>query len=102
LIYPDKRHPILAPAYDLLSTVAYVPEEDLALKFNRSRDWTSFTYRELEVIADKARLPSHLVVATARETIERFDDLWSKEKTDLPFSQPVLSAIEKHRRDLAV
>jgi serine/threonine-protein kinase HipA len=37
LIYPDQRRPILAPAYDLLSTVACIPEEDSALKFHRSR-----------------------------------------------------------------
>ncbi|WP_347093686.1 type II toxin-antitoxin system HipA family toxin [Sphingomonas parapaucimobilis] len=102
LIYPDQRRPILAPAYDLLSTVAYIPEEDAALKFHRSRAWESFTYRELETIADKARLPSHLVISTAKETVERFDGLWEQEKTHLPFSSEVIAAIKKHRKRLAV
>jgi serine/threonine-protein kinase HipA len=102
LVYPDQRRPILAPAYDLLSTVAYIPDEDSALKFHRSRDWESFTYRELETIADKARLPSHLVIATAKETVERFDALWGQEKTHLPFSSEVIAAIDKHRMRLAV
>ena len=102
LIYPDKRRPILAPAYDLLSTIAYIPGEDSALKFHRSREWESFTYRELETIADKARLPSHLVIATAKETIERFDVLWDQEKTHLPFSGEVIAAIDGHRKRLAV
>lgn len=101
-IYPDQRRPILAPAYDLLSTVAYIPEEDSALKFHRSREWGSFTYRELQTIADKARLPSHLVISTAKETVERFDGLWNQEKTHLPFSGEVIAAIDKHRKRLAV
>src|SRR3546814_742650 len=44
LIYPDRRRPILAPAYDLLSTLPYTADEEAALKFHRSRDWESFTY----------------------------------------------------------
>jgi serine/threonine-protein kinase HipA len=102
LVYSDQRRPILAPAYDLLSTVAYIPEEDSALKFHRSREWESFTYRELEAIADKARLPSHLIISTAKETVERFDALWEQEKTHLPFSGEVIAAVDKHRKRLAV
>lgn len=102
VIYPDQRRPILAPAYDLLSTIAYIPEEDSALKFHRSREWESFTYRELETIADKARLPSHLVISTAKETVERFDALWDQEKAHLPFSGEVIAAIDRHRKRLAV
>lgn len=102
LIYPDQRRPILAPAYDLLSTIAYIPGEDSALKFHRSRQWESFTYRELETIADKARLPSHLVIAAAKETVERFDALWDQEKTHLPFSGEVVAAIDRHRKRLSV
>jgi len=102
LIYPDRRRPILAPAYDLLSTVAYIPGEDSALKFHLSREWESFTYRELETIADKARLPSHLIVSTAKETVEQFDALWDQEKAHLPFSEEVVAAIDKHRMRLAI
>lgn len=102
LIYPDQHRPILAPAYDLLSTVAYIPAEESALKFHRSREWASFTYRELEAIADKARLPARLVISTAKETVERFDALWHQEKAHLPFSSEVMAAIDRHRKRLAV
>jgi serine/threonine-protein kinase HipA len=102
LIYPDGRHPALSPAYDLVSTVPYIPEEDSALKFHRSRDWRSFSYDELAVIADRAKVPSHLVLATARETVEHFDDVWAREKSNLPFSRETLAGIEKHRKGLAI
>lgn len=102
LIYPDRQHPILAPAYDLLSTLAFVPGDQSALKFHRSHEWSSFTYAELETIADKAKLPAHLVVRTAKETVQKFDELWDLEKTHLPFSGEVIAAVEKHRKALAI
>lgn len=102
LLYHDGRHPALSPAYDLVSTVPYIPEEDSALKFDRSRDWRSFNYDELAVIADRAKVPSRLVVATARETVEHFDDVWAREKANLPFSRETLEAIEKHRKGLDI
>ena len=70
LIYPDRRNALLAPAYDLLSTLAYIPGDDAALKFHSSREWASYTYDELEAIADKADTPGKmaLVGQLARET----------------------------------
>lgn len=102
LIYPDGRNALLAPAYDLLSTLAYIPEDDAALKFHRSRDWASFTYEELETIADRAKLPANLVISTARDTVAKFDEVWSSESVHLPFPDDVRAAIEKHRKSLAV
>lgn len=102
LAYPDRRRPILAPAYDLLSTVAYLLEDNSALKFHQSRRWDSFTYTELAAIADKARLPAHLVVSTARETVAHFDQLWDQESRHLSFPGEVVSAIERHRKKLVV
>lgn len=102
LIYPDQRQPILSPAYDLLSTVPYIPEDQSALKFLSSREWQSFTYDELAALADKARIPTYLVVETAKETIEHFDDLWEQAKQELPFTAKVAGAIEAHRKTLVI
>ena len=33
LIYPDRRAAMLAPAYDFVSTIAYLPDDRLALTF---------------------------------------------------------------------
>jgi serine/threonine-protein kinase HipA len=102
LIYLDRHRPTLAPAYDLLSTLAYLPDDDAALKFHQSRAWSSFTYDELSAIANRTRLPAHLIVATAKETVEQFDTLWAQEKAHLPFSTEVSTAIEAHRKRLAI
>ena len=102
LIYPDRRRPILAPAYDLLSTLPYTADEEAALKFHRSRAWESFTFGELEAIAGKARLPAALIVRTAKETAEHFDAVWHEEKDQLLFTPDVIEAIERHRGRLAI
>ena len=102
LIYPDRRNALLAPAYDLLSTLAYIPGDDAALKFHSSREWASYTYDELETIADKARLPAKLITATAKDVVAQFDDAWSNESGHLPFPDDVRSAIERHRKTLAI
>ena len=102
LIYPDQRQPILSPAYDLLATVPYLPDDQSALKFLSSREWQSFTYDELAALADKVRVPTHLVVDSAKETIARFDDLWGAAKRELPFTAKVAVAIDAHRKTLAL
>lgn len=102
LIYPDGRRPILSPAYDLLSTIAYLPGEQSALKFRQSREWSDFNEDTLVRMADKARVASTPVLKAARETVERFDAVWAAEKPGLPLPGKLVEAIEKHRRGLAI
>jgi serine/threonine-protein kinase HipA len=102
LIYPDGRHPILSPAYDLLSTIAYLPGEQSALKFRRSKEWGDFNEETLIRLADKARLAATPVLKAARETVERFDAAWAAEKANLPLPAKLIDAIEKHRGGLAI
>lgn len=102
LIYPDRRTPRLAPAYDLLSTIPYIPGDEAALKFRRSKAWSSFTLNELAAMADQAALPRRAVLDAARETIERFDQLWGRSRTDLPLSSDLRVSVEGHRTSLAI
>lgn len=102
LIYPDGKRPILSPAYDLLSTIAYLPDEKAALKFRRSRDWGDFNQDTLIRLADKARIAATPVLKAARETVERFDSIWDEEKTNLPIPIKLIEAIERHRASLSI
>ncbi len=56
LIYRDKRSPALSPAYDLVSTIAYVEDETAALKIARTRRFDGYTLDELSCLAGKAGL----------------------------------------------
>ncbi len=96
LIYPDRRTPQLAPAYDFVSTVPYIPDDKAALKYARTRRMTEFTVDELDYLAAKAQLPQKLISDTASETVERFRALWQAEKAHFPLVAATVAAIDKH------
>ena len=76
LIYPDGRSPALSPGYDFVSTIAWLPDENMALKLGRSKQMTDLSFDQLAYLAGTARIPEKLVLDTARETVVRFMDLW--------------------------
>ena len=96
IIYPDRRNAALAPAYDLVSTIPYIPDSSAALNFSRTKRFAEFTEDELSHLAAKALLPERIVVDTARETVERFHQLWQSEKGNLPLHPDIIEAVEKH------
>jgi serine/threonine-protein kinase HipA len=100
LIYPDRRRAALAPAYDFVSTIAYIPDKNAALKFSKTKRFDELTLEELARLADKAMLPQKLVLDAARRTVALFQDNWAKEKKNLPIADAVVQAIEKHIRTI--
>jgi serine/threonine-protein kinase HipA len=73
LIYHDPRRPILAPAYDLVSTFAYIPDEDLGLKFGRSRSFEDVTLDTFQALEKKLDAKADLrdVVASFTRNVGR-------------------------------
>jgi serine/threonine-protein kinase HipA len=103
LIYPDGRHAAVAPAYDFLSTVPYIPDDETAaLRYSRTKKMTEFSRDELAHLAAKALLPEKLVLDTARETVERFVEVWAAEKAHLPLDRKVIAAVEAHREKVPI
>ena len=102
LIYPDKRTPALSPAYDLISTIPYVADEKAALKFARTKRFDGYTLDELSYLAGKAGLPRTPVLNTAKQTVERFHEVWEKEKNNLPQRKQVTERIDAHLKTLRI
>jgi serine/threonine-protein kinase HipA len=102
MIYPDRRNAALAPAYDFVSTVAYIRDDTAALKFSRTKRFDLFTEDELSHLAGKARLPEKLVLDTARETVALFHQHWQAEKANLPLSANVIQALETHLKTIPI
>lgn len=96
LIYPDRRHAALAPAYDFVSTIAYIRDEKAALNYSRTKRFDGFSEDELSHLAAKALLPEKLVLDTAHETVALFHQHWRAEKGNLPLSADTITAIEAH------
>lgn len=96
VIYPDRRHAALSPAYDFVSTIPYIPDDEAALKFSRTRRFDQYTEDELTHLAAKAQLPEALVIDTASETVELFHQYWQAEKHNLPLTRQIIDAVETH------
>ncbi|MBI1731663.1 MAG: HipA domain-containing protein [Gammaproteobacteria bacterium] len=102
LIYRDRRNAALAPAYDLVSTIAYIKDDNAGLKYARTRRMDEFTEEELVYLAAKARLPEKLVVDTARETVTRFHEIWAAERKNLELPIHTVDTIDKHIKRLPI
>jgi len=76
LIYPEGQSPALSPGYDFISTIAWLPDENMALKLGRSKRMADLSFDQLAYLAGAARIPEKLVLDTAKETVVRFMDLW--------------------------
>jgi len=98
LMYPDRITAALAPGYDFVSTIAYLPDDKAALKFSRTKRFDEFTEDELAHLAAKALLPEKLVLDRARETVDLFHQHWTAEKHNLPLSADTVRAIDEHVR----
>jgi serine/threonine-protein kinase HipA len=95
LIYPDRRSAALAPAYDFVSTIAYLPDDRLALTFVDSKQFSSITNDQFERFAAKARLPTKLTLDTVHETVARFAETW-RNAPDVLNDDQLREAIDRH------
>jgi len=94
--YPDKRTARLAPAYDFVSTIPYIPDSGAALNVSRTKRFDQFDEEELVHLAGRVGLAKGLVLETASETVALFQKYWNEEKNHLPLSPDVVSTIDKH------
>ena len=82
LLYPDRRTPVLSPAYDFVATLPYIPNDTLALSFGGSRSLSEITTDQLRRFADTARLPASplwpMVTDITDRTVAAWEDLDEK------------------------
>ena len=71
LLYRDGRRPTLAPAYDYVSTVVYLPNDRLALSLGGSKSLESVSLEQLRRFSDARQLSVSSVVQVARRTVEQ-------------------------------
>jgi serine/threonine-protein kinase HipA len=100
LIYSDRKRPMIAPAYDFVSTIAFLDDPNSALKYARQKRMKDLNWDELRLLAAKAGAPEALVTRAAAETIERFLDIWHQEKRALPLTEHMRTTIEAHFQGL--
>lgn len=81
LLYSDGKRAKLAPAYDYVSTLPYLPEDALALNFSGSKAFSSLTLEQFKHFADKSGFPVKPLLDTVEETVARFAKVWESANT---------------------
>ncbi|MDH4439207.1 MAG: HipA domain-containing protein [Rhizobium sp.] len=97
LIYHGKGDkPALAPVYDVLSTVPYIPSDAMALSLAGERPFKAMNAQRWKVFAHRARLPEAAVLKAVTETVERVNQSWWSlpERAVLP--NKVLERVDAH------
>jgi serine/threonine-protein kinase HipA len=87
LIYPDTITPELAPAYDIVTTKAYIPDEgELALKLGKTNKWYAVGFEQFEGWAGRAQVPWRAIKPHLEDTLDRARNLWPQQLTTLPMA----------------
>ena len=101
LVYADGVTPTLSPAYDLLSTIPYLPSDRLALGFGGSKDLHGVTRNQVRRLSDKAALTVDPLWRIVRETAERTVEAWRDHDVKCLLPDHVAAAIDRHIEEAA-
>lgn len=95
-LYEDGKTPVLSPAYDLVSTVPYIPKDGLALKLGDTKDMRIITQEHFKKLVKKAQVPEHLVLQTVRDTVDATFTAWDANRKHYDLPAEVLESIQTH------
>lgn len=101
LLYPDGRKPVLAPAYDYVSTIPYLPKDQLALGFGASKRIDTITQEQINRFADTASLAFTSVWDLVEGTIYQTLEAWKKLDAKDVMAKSVREVTEKHMQRVA-
>lgn len=99
-IYNDPQKPTLSPAYDLVSTIPYIPKDGLALKFVDTKDMALIGMSDFKRLIRKAELPEHPVMSAVKETIEKTLSFWNENKNHYDLPGEIKDRIDTHMSEI--
>lgn len=95
-IYRDGKTAALSPAYDLLSTIPYIPNDKLALKLYNTRNMQGITLEHFRKLTQKSQLPQHMVLQVVRDTVDATTTLWREKHRHFGLPADLLEFIDIH------
>lgn len=96
LIYRDGKKAELAPAYDYVSTIPYLPQDKLALTLSDTKDMRLVTSEYFKKLAKKAQLPELVVMQAVEETVSLLRAAWESNKSHYPLTKEITERIDEH------
>ncbi|MFG2043371.1 type II toxin-antitoxin system HipA family toxin [Dactylosporangium sp. NPDC048998] len=77
IIYPDGVNAALSPLYDVVPTVLYIPDDDLGLKLNSSRNFKAVNLESFDRLALRAGLETAVVRQRILRMIDAVEAEWN-------------------------
>ena len=84
--YPNQIQPRLSPAYDLVSTIQYDLDREMALKLRGKRNPAQVDLLTMQRLARETGVDSERVKDTVEETLDRMRSSWRTINSDLPIT----------------
>lgn len=98
MLYDHKGYN-LTPAYDIVSTVVYIKnEQELALNLGKQKNWYQLDKRHFKTWADRADLNWYAVSKTIDDVLTRFNDLIPQALKELPIEAKQAEILLDHLR----
>ena len=97
LIYPDAVNPGLAPAYDIVSTLPYVPSETgIALNLGKQKKWYSMNLETFQTWSNRLDVPWPAIKVHLLDALAAARDLWPGMLQDLPMHELHKEVLRSH------
>ena len=96
LVYADGVTPSLSPAYDLLATLPYLPDDRLALTFGGTKDIHGVTREQVRRFADKAGVAVSPLWRIVQETVEHTVEAWRGHDAKAMLPDDIRTAVDRH------
>jgi serine/threonine-protein kinase HipA len=101
-IYPgDGRTPALAPVYDVLSSVPYLPKDQMALSLGGEKPFKALTPAVWRKFSNRSRLPEKVVLSTVTEVVSSVNKHWWNLPERHVVPTAVLERIDNHVRAMS-
>ena len=101
LLYQDRITPRLSPAYDIVTTSAYIKDETkYALNLAKSKQWYAVTTANFQSWANSANIPWRAIKPHLNEVIEKARSVWPNALKDLPMDETHKEKLKNHWRNL--
>jgi serine/threonine-protein kinase HipA len=96
LIYPDDRTAALSPAYDLVFTRAYYPDDRLALNLDGNKDFRRVDREAFRRLARKCDFDEQRLAGEIGEMAARIRAAWARLEADLPMHREAKEHLRHH------
>ncbi|GAA4885124.1 type II toxin-antitoxin system HipA family toxin [Ferrimonas pelagia] len=101
LIYSNGTRPRLSPAYDIVSTVVYIQnEQDFALKLMGTKRWYDVSLVQFKALAKELGIRPTLMQKIVKDTVAKAREIWPTLLAELPMDSKQKALLVEHMNRL--